>query len=370
MSVFFRTLSLLLGFFSAQIEADEKEVNAAGWGTPSQSAVYYDWYPQKALDLNPSTCTYIPAQTNPWWRLDLLKVYTVNRVVITNRLDCCSESINGAEIRVGNVSPDAFSNPICAVISSIPAGVSYSYSCNRMEGRYVSVVIPGTSKILTLCEVKVYVVYPGNLAAGGSVTQSSTLTSWIAEQAIDFNPGFTQPSLACSSTTNQTDPWWRLDMRHIYRVSNVVITNRNDCCPEQINGAEIHIGNSLENNGNNNPVCAVISSIPAGDSSTYTCNDMEGRYVNLIIPGDSRVLTLCEVEVYGEGPCLKQTFVKLKLKSSSNLSDAAARARLLTQLESVLVGRGISGVKLRWSQLPKQAVMRKEAAAAQCGGRK
>ncbi len=47
--------------------------------------------------------------------------------------------------------------------------------------------------------------------------------------------------------------------------------------------------------------CAVISSIPAGVSSTYTCSDMEGRYVNLFIPGDSKYLTLCEVEVYGEG---------------------------------------------------------------------
>ncbi len=47
--------------------------------------------------------------------------------------------------------------------------------------------------------------------------------------------------------------------------------------------------------------CAVISCIPAGVSSTYTCNDMEGRYVNLFIPGDSKCLSLCEVEVYGEG---------------------------------------------------------------------
>ncbi|KAL0166467.1 hypothetical protein M9458_038311, partial [Cirrhinus mrigala] len=30
------------------------------------------------------------------------------------------------------------------------------------------------------------------------------------------------------------------------------ITNRGDCCPERINGAQIRIGNSLENNGNNN----------------------------------------------------------------------------------------------------------------------
>ncbi|XP_039505386.1 uncharacterized protein LOC120461288 [Pimephales promelas] len=362
MRVFFKSLSLLLGFFPLQMKADEKEVNAAGWGTASHSSFFGNWYPQNAQDGRPGTCTHTQTQSTPWWKLDLLKVYSVNRVVITNRPDCCSERINGAEIRVGNDSSNFSSNPLCAVVSSIPAGGSSSYPCNRMEGRYVTVVIPGNDRILTLCEVEVYVVYPGNLAAGRSVTQSSTTNSWIAEQAIDFNPGFTYPQSACSSTLSQTNPWWRLDLRQIYRVNRVVVTNRLDCCPERINGAEIRIGNSLENNGNNNPICAVISSIPAGVSSAYACNDMEGRYVNLIIPGDSRFLTVCEVEVYGEGPCLKQTFVKLKLKSSWSLSEAAARVPLLTQLESALAGRGISNVTLRWSQLPKQEVMRKEAA--------
>uniref|UniRef100_A0A8C2C0E7 Fucolectin tachylectin-4 pentraxin-1 domain-containing protein n=1 Tax=Cyprinus carpio TaxID=7962 RepID=A0A8C2C0E7_CYPCA len=143
-------------------------------------------------------------------------------------------------------------------------------------------------------------LYLCNLATGRTVTQSSTFDTWVGEQAIDLNPSFIQPSSSCSSTDIQTNPWWRVDLHYIYRVSSVVITNRLDCCPERINGAEIRIGNSLENNGNNNPICAVISSIPAGVSSTYICNDMDGRYVNLFLPGDSRFLTLCEVEVYGE----------------------------------------------------------------------
>lgn len=64
---------------------------------------------------------------------------------------------NNEQIQLTLLSPSR-----CAVISSIPAGASYSYSCNRMEGRYVIVVIPGNDRILTLCEVEVYVVYPGN----------------------------------------------------------------------------------------------------------------------------------------------------------------------------------------------------------------
>ncbi|KAL0189897.1 hypothetical protein M9458_016996, partial [Cirrhinus mrigala] len=46
----------------------------------------------------------------------------------------------------------------------------------------------------------------------------------------------------------------RLDLVNIYRVHRVVVTNRIDCCPEHINGAEIRVGNSLENNGSNNPM--------------------------------------------------------------------------------------------------------------------
>uniref|UniRef100_A0A673HFV7 Uncharacterized LOC107720486 n=1 Tax=Sinocyclocheilus rhinocerous TaxID=307959 RepID=A0A673HFV7_9TELE len=133
-----------------------------------------------------------------------------------------------------------------------------------------------------------------------TVTQSSTFGYWSADHAIDFNPGLTNAWSSCSSTIVQTNPWWRVDLSYIYRVSRVVITNILDCCAERINGAEIRIGHSLENNGNNNPICAVISSIPAGVSSTYICNNMEGRYVNLFIPGYSKYLTLCEVEVYGE----------------------------------------------------------------------
>ncbi|XP_059356975.1 uncharacterized protein LOC132095895 [Carassius carassius] len=338
-------------------------MNVATWGTAVQSTTYdQNWYVQYALDGLSNICSSTAWQTDPWWRLDLMKTYSVNRVTITNRGDCCESRINGAEIRVGNVSSNVSSNPICAVVSTIPAGATYSYSCHGMEGRYVTMNIPGTSKILTLCEVGVYVIFPGNLATGRNVTQSSTFDSWISEQAIDFNPGIIQPSSACSSTNAQTNPWWRVDLRYIYRVSSVVITNRLDCCPERMNGAEIRIGNSLENNGNNNPICAVISSIPAGVSSTYICNNMEGRYVNLIIPGDSRVLTLCEVEVYGEGPVLKRTFLKLKLKSSWSLSDPAVRVQLLSQLQSVLVERGFSDVTLQWSQPPEQEVMRKEAA--------
>ncbi|XP_043100897.1 fucolectin-1-like [Puntigrus tetrazona] len=79
--------------------------------------------------------------------------------------------------------------------------------------------------------------------------------------------------ILCTNTETETDPWWRLDMLNLQIIQQVVITNRIDCCFDQINGAEIRIGNSLENNGNNNTRCAVISDIPAGGSASYQCGE-------------------------------------------------------------------------------------------------
>lgn len=47
--------------------------------------------------------------------------------------------------------------------------------------------------------------------------------------------------------------------------------------------------------------CAFITRIRAGKTSTFHCEQgsMAGRFVNILIPGKRKTLTLCEVEVYG-----------------------------------------------------------------------
>ncbi|XP_059356964.1 fucolectin-like [Carassius carassius] len=202
-----------------------------------------------------------------------------------------------------------------------------------------------------------------NLAKWGTAFQSTVANDWYAQNALD---GL---SYTCTHTADQTDPWWKLDLMKMYSVNRVTITNRAVCCESRINGAEIRVGNNFSDVFSN-PVCAVVSTIPAGATYSYSCHGMEGRYVTVNIPGDLRVLTLCEVEVYGEGPLLKRTFLKLKLKSSWSLSDPAVRVQLLSQLQSVLEERGFSDVTLQWTQPPEQEVKPKEAAPAKCAVRK
>ncbi|XP_005750059.1 uncharacterized protein LOC102216094 [Pundamilia nyererei] len=170
------------------------------------------------------------------------------------------------------------------------------------EGQYVTVFLPGSKKILSLCEVEVYYGYPSpNLALKGEATQSSTLSFAAASKAIDGRRNSFYTNGFCSHTAeDETDPWWRVDLQHSFTITTVKVTNRGDCCAERLDGAEIRIGNSLENNGNNNPKCASISHIKVGKTYTYQCDggSMEGRFVNLFLPGQKKTLTLCEVEVY------------------------------------------------------------------------
>uniref|UniRef100_A0A673MB84 Uncharacterized LOC107719123 n=1 Tax=Sinocyclocheilus rhinocerous TaxID=307959 RepID=A0A673MB84_9TELE len=284
--------------------------NVALQGRATQISLHGNGFASNAIDGNKDgvyghgSCTHTVNDLNPWWRLDLLKRHKVFSVVITNTVDSVPERLNGAEIRIGNsLDNNGNNNPRCAVISSIHPGFSTTFECDGMEGHYINVVIPGRQEYLTLCEVEV--LPPNqNLALYGKATQSDLVENpWsadgLASNAIDGNHDSHYDHGSCTATTMQNDPWWRLDLLDKYVVTSITITNRKDCCPERLDGAEIHIGNSLLNNGNSNPLCAVISSIHPGFSSTFECDGMEGRYINVVIPGRQEYLTLCEVEVYG-----------------------------------------------------------------------
>lgn len=170
-----------------------------------------------------------------------------------------------------------------------------------------------------------------NVALKGRATQSSQYDRLgDAGKAIDGGSSADYGDGSCIQTRLESKPWWRLDLQETHTVSEVIITNRGDCCSGWISGAEIHIGNSLEDNGNQNPRyilcpspcycfmkcsliiyqtkswsswyrCAVITFIPEGQPHTFLCYGMLGRYINILLPANG-ILTLCEVEVYASRP--------------------------------------------------------------------
>ncbi|XP_063042591.1 uncharacterized protein LOC134437076 [Engraulis encrasicolus] len=283
---------------------DEKENIARGKPTTLTSGNTSEL----AIDGDPNTYALSQVDSSPTWRVDLERVYQVETVSITNRIDCCPEKLNGAQIHIGSANS---ANPRCAVVSMVPPGETYTYSCHGMEGRLVSIFVPGPGQQLALAEVQVFGRPADNLALLGAVSQSSTFST-PQGQALgpqlshDGDRSTSDPAL-CSRTQEERSPWWRLDLGEEHQVSTVTILTRADLRPEPITqGGEIRVGSSLDNNGNDNAICASVSSkVP--QFNTYVCDGMVGRYVNIHLPGEATFINLCEVEVTGSPLVLPTT---------------------------------------------------------------
>ncbi|KAG9328564.1 hypothetical protein JZ751_012972, partial [Albula glossodonta] len=183
--------------------------------TTSQSSTFYRGQADNAVDGEHDTCIRTRDETDPWWRVDLLRPHNITAITITNRDDFIAEMIDGAEIHIGNsLENNGNNNPL--------------------------VFLP---------------FFEENAASFGRATQSSQWDKFgDADNAIDRKRQVKYLQGSCSHTKAETDPWWRVDLLQSFNVTSVAVTNRADCCSDRINGAEIHIGNSLENNGNDNPV--------------------------------------------------------------------------------------------------------------------
>ena len=91
-----------------------------------------------------------------------------------------------------------------------------------------------------------------NVALSGTAIQSSTYNGGLAERSIDGNNDPQWEHNSCSFTALQAKAWWRLELPGVYQVSEIEVTNMN-MGRNRINNVEILIGDSLSNNGNDNP---------------------------------------------------------------------------------------------------------------------
>ena len=62
-----------------------------------------------------------PDKEGPWWRAEFGQMYTVTKVQVLNRGDCCSRRLAGAEVFVGET--------LCGKIEDAPAGAWISVNC-------------------------------------------------------------------------------------------------------------------------------------------------------------------------------------------------------------------------------------------------
>ncbi|CAH1264689.1 TMEM2 [Branchiostoma lanceolatum] len=275
-----------------------------------QSGVGYGGGPEHAVDGGTSgtftdgSCTHTtsPAEDDPWWYVDLEEAFEIDRVVIFNRQDCCSNRINPFNLHIGDNS-DVTANPKVGGDWSFSSGqAQLIIPVNGTRGRYVGISAPGSSRVLTLCEVQVFVVQITNLALRQPAYQSSVSWNGPPGLAVDGGRGGAYHDGSCTHTDTEDSPWWYVDLGGTQEVDYITIFNRLDCCSDRINYFNVHIGDNRDVAAN--PKVGGDWTFAQGEAEkTIQVNGAKGRYVGIILPGSNRVLALCEVEVYGMWRC-------------------------------------------------------------------
>ncbi|CAH1276936.1 LPA, partial [Branchiostoma lanceolatum] len=138
-----------------------------------------------------------------------------------------------------------------------------------------------------------------NIARGKPAFQSTVAWDMGADRAVDGNTNTNYFANSCQHNSHEDNPSWWVDLGKSFTINRVVIFNRQDCCSDRINPFNVHIGDSDQ--VNSNPKCGGDHKIDVNQPSiSITCQGMKGRYVGVRLPGYSRSLTLCEVQVFSE----------------------------------------------------------------------
>lgn len=153
--------------------------------------------------------------------------------------------------------------------------------------------------------------------------QSSTANEGEAFRAVDGTRSGVWDDRSCTHTWDDlsgigtSDPAWMVDMEQEQEVVAVRLWQRVDCCPERLQGVDVYVGNSPPEPGvpladtlAQNELCASQVHVRAGDSEVVWCAGpassgadrggvLLGRYLYVVLPGPSKILTICEAEIYG-----------------------------------------------------------------------
>ena len=106
---------------------------------------------------------------------------------------------------------------------------------------------------------------------------------------------------------NEVEPWCFLEGVSIQRYENapimpvnkITVYTRSDCCGSRMAAFKVYAGsNSVWSL--NVPCSEGYQSVEMGGSLEVECDGRASRYVAVVIPGENKVLNLCEVEVTRE----------------------------------------------------------------------
>ena len=133
-----------------------------------------------------------------------------------------------------------------------------------------------------------------NVAVGQSATQSSTYPddcSGPASKAVDGNTSGNTGDCSFSTTNNEPQDWWQVDLGAPYPIQVIDLWNRTDCCGDRLSNFDLLVSTD----GSNWTTYYYPDAAPT--TTSFVINRVV-RYVKVQLRGQD-YLTLAEVQVWG-----------------------------------------------------------------------
>lgn len=139
-----------------------------------------------------------------------------------------------------------------------------------------------------------------NVAVGKPTSQSSTAYNGASARAVDGNTNGTYNNGSVTHTSNQSQPWWQVDLGTSTAIDELKLFNRTDCCTGRLANFHVLVSDSPFGNSSLNDLLANnsiwrqnVSSL--NGSSIAVPVNQSGRYVRVQLNGNG-VLSLAEVQ--------------------------------------------------------------------------
>ncbi|KAK3592251.1 hypothetical protein CHS0354_027125 [Potamilus streckersoni] len=211
-----------------------------------------------------------------------------------------SDSATVRPFRISVVGNDTMS--VCSSVSNLNRKHTLVVKCDSpLYGQYVNITSEGQDAKLQVCEIK----FPTgrNMAYEKPAYQSSLFEAWYPSQAVDGNTRSTSLSgTTCTHTLGTRDPWWILDLQAPIRILWFRIFNRmDDPIYDLLNKGMRNFRISLSEDN-------ITFQEYYQDKSQYTPlvishvlkPEVNARFVKIDLQGNDRIVTLCEVQVFGD----------------------------------------------------------------------
>ncbi|HMQ50064.1 MAG TPA: discoidin domain-containing protein [Saprospiraceae bacterium] len=138
-----------------------------------------------------------------------------------------------------------------------------------------------------------------NLALHKHAEQSSSYSHsmGLASNAVDGNTDGNWANGSVTHTTQETQPWWEVDLGSAYDLQQIRVWNRTDCCSERLDYVTVCLRDE-----NYNVVKYLEHQASTKGVQVIDFNNVQqkARYVMVYVDG-TQYLSLAEVEVYGQG---------------------------------------------------------------------